>query len=145
MASSCSRVSIPNLGALPIVASVSLTHIPCLFACFYESVSCVGHAAARHNALKQPRAIRVGPHQGGKFFGLNTGGLSVFFYDTEGLSRDGCLLLFFLCNTGGLYLFFLNTGGLSLFFLNTGGLSLFFSIPGAYLVFLIFSPYRGFI
>ena len=36
-----SRVWIPNLGALPIIASVSLTHLPCLFACFYESVSCV--------------------------------------------------------------------------------------------------------
>jgi len=24
-----------------IIASVSLTHLPCLFACFYESVSCV--------------------------------------------------------------------------------------------------------
>ena len=34
-------VGIPNLGALPIIASVSLTHIPCLFASFYESVSCV--------------------------------------------------------------------------------------------------------
>jgi len=32
---------IPNLGALPIIASVSLTHLPCLFACFYEFVSCV--------------------------------------------------------------------------------------------------------
>ena len=31
----------PNLGALPIIASVSFTHLPCLFACFYESVSCV--------------------------------------------------------------------------------------------------------
>jgi len=29
-----------NLGALPIIASVSLTPIPCLFACFCESVSC---------------------------------------------------------------------------------------------------------
>jgi len=34
-------VWIHNLGALPIIASVSLTHIPCLFACIYESVSCV--------------------------------------------------------------------------------------------------------
>jgi len=34
-------VWIPNLGDLPIIASVSLTHIPCLFACFHESVSCV--------------------------------------------------------------------------------------------------------
>jgi len=34
-------VRIPNRGALPIIASVSLTHFPCLFACFYESVSCV--------------------------------------------------------------------------------------------------------
>jgi len=34
-------VCIPNLGALPIIALVYLTHIPCLFACFYESVSCV--------------------------------------------------------------------------------------------------------
>ena len=32
---------IPNLGALPIIASVSLTYLPCLFACFYEYVSCV--------------------------------------------------------------------------------------------------------
>ena len=32
-------VWIPNLGALPIIASVSLTHIPCLFACLHESVS----------------------------------------------------------------------------------------------------------
>jgi len=30
-----------NLGALPKIASVSLTHLPCLFACFYEFVSCV--------------------------------------------------------------------------------------------------------
>jgi len=36
-----SRVWIPNLAALPIIASVSLTHIPPLFACFHESVSCV--------------------------------------------------------------------------------------------------------
>jgi len=35
------RVRITNLGTLPIIASVSLTHIPCLFACFHESVSCV--------------------------------------------------------------------------------------------------------
>jgi len=34
-------VWIPNLGALPILTSVSLTHLPCLSACFYESVSCV--------------------------------------------------------------------------------------------------------
>jgi len=34
-------VWIPNLGALPIIASVSLAHIPCLFACLYESVSCL--------------------------------------------------------------------------------------------------------
>jgi len=34
-------VWIPNLGASPIIASVSLTQIPCPFACFYESVSCV--------------------------------------------------------------------------------------------------------
>jgi len=34
-------VWIPSLGALPIIASVSLMHIPCLFACIYESVSCV--------------------------------------------------------------------------------------------------------
>jgi len=34
-------VGIPNLGALPIIASFSLTHLPCLFACFYEPVSCV--------------------------------------------------------------------------------------------------------
>jgi len=34
-------VWIPNLGAVPkiIIASVSLTHIPCLFACFYDSLS----------------------------------------------------------------------------------------------------------
>ena len=62
-------VWIPNLGTLPIIASVSLTHIPCLFACFYESVSCVGRAAARRNVPKQPRAIRVGPHQGGTTIG----------------------------------------------------------------------------
>jgi len=35
------RVWIPSLGALKIITSVSLTHIPCLFACFYESMSCV--------------------------------------------------------------------------------------------------------
>ena len=35
------RVWVPNPGALPIIVSVSLTHIPCLFVCFYESVSCV--------------------------------------------------------------------------------------------------------
>ena len=33
-----SWVWIPNLGALPIIASVSPQHIPCLFACFYECV-----------------------------------------------------------------------------------------------------------
>jgi len=33
------RVWIPNLCTLSIIASVSLTHLPCLFACFYESVS----------------------------------------------------------------------------------------------------------
>jgi len=62
-------VRIPNLGALlalTIIASVSLTHLPCLFACFYESVSCVGRTAARRNAPKQLRAMRVGPHQGKK-------------------------------------------------------------------------------
>ena len=40
-----SKVSTPECHrktwALPIIASVSLTHLPCLFACFYESVSCV--------------------------------------------------------------------------------------------------------
>jgi len=30
-----------NLGALPIIARVSLTHTPYLFACFYDFVSCV--------------------------------------------------------------------------------------------------------
>ena len=34
-------VWVPSLGASTIIASVSLTHLPCLFACFYESVSCV--------------------------------------------------------------------------------------------------------
>jgi len=34
-------VWITNLGALPIISSVPLRHIPCLFACIYESVSCV--------------------------------------------------------------------------------------------------------
>jgi len=34
-------LGIPNLGAFPITASVSLTHLPCLFACFNEAVSCV--------------------------------------------------------------------------------------------------------
>jgi len=34
-------VWIPNPGPLPIIVSVSLTHNPCLFACFYESVLCV--------------------------------------------------------------------------------------------------------
>jgi len=34
-------VWIPNLGALPIIASVSLTHIPSVFACLHESVSCL--------------------------------------------------------------------------------------------------------
>ena len=41
MSSFHSRVWIPNLGALPIIASDSLTHILFLFACFYEIVSCV--------------------------------------------------------------------------------------------------------
>jgi len=49
-------------------------------------MSCVGRAAARRNALKQPRAIRAGPHKGGKKIGLNTGGSSVLFHDTGGLS-----------------------------------------------------------
>ena len=31
---------IPNIGVLPIILSVSLTHVPCLYACFYECVSC---------------------------------------------------------------------------------------------------------
>jgi len=35
-----SRVWVHNRGALRIIASVSLKHIPCLFACFYEAVSC---------------------------------------------------------------------------------------------------------
>jgi len=35
------RVWIPNLGALLIIASASLTHTPCLFACLYESMSCM--------------------------------------------------------------------------------------------------------
>jgi len=30
-----------NLGALPRIDWVSIKHLPCLFACFYESVSCV--------------------------------------------------------------------------------------------------------
>ena len=43
----------------------------------------IGRAAARCNAPKQPRAIRVGPHSGGlstqtKKWGPNTGGLSDF-------------------------------------------------------------------
>ena len=37
------KLRFSNLGALQIIALVSLMHIqvPCLFACFYESVSCV--------------------------------------------------------------------------------------------------------
>ena len=35
------RVWIPNLGALQIIVLVSLTHLPCLFACFYDSMSYV--------------------------------------------------------------------------------------------------------
>jgi len=35
------RVWIPDLGVLRIIAFVSLTHIPSLFACLHESVSCV--------------------------------------------------------------------------------------------------------
>jgi len=35
------RVWIPNLGTFPIIALVSLTHVSCLFAFFYESLSCV--------------------------------------------------------------------------------------------------------
>jgi len=35
------RVWIPNLGAFSTIASVSLTHILCLFACFHEFVSCM--------------------------------------------------------------------------------------------------------
>jgi len=31
---------VPNFGALPIIASVSLAHLPYPFACFYESVLC---------------------------------------------------------------------------------------------------------
>jgi len=34
-------VWIPNLGALPTIASVSFTHNPSLFACLHESMSCV--------------------------------------------------------------------------------------------------------
>ena len=34
-------VWIPNLGALPIIASVSLTHNPSLVACLHESMSCL--------------------------------------------------------------------------------------------------------
>jgi len=59
-------------------------------------VSCVGRVAARRNAPKQPRAIRVGPHQGRGKVGLNTGGLSVFFHDSGGLP------VFFFHDTGGL-------------------------------------------
>jgi len=48
--SSCYGEWIPNLGALPIIASVSPQPIPCLFACFYELVptclsACVVSAA----------------------------------------------------------------------------------------------------
>jgi len=74
-------VWIPNLSVLPMImiVLVSLTHLPCLFACFYESVSCV-HAAARHNAPNQPRAIRVGPNKGGpNFWGPKYRGLSGLF------------------------------------------------------------------
>ena len=35
-----SRVWVPNLGTLPIIASVSFTNILYLFSCIYESVSC---------------------------------------------------------------------------------------------------------
>ena len=56
-------------------------------------MSCVGRAAARRNAPNQPRAIRVGPHQGRNKLGLNTGGLSVCFHDTGGLSRDNSPVL----------------------------------------------------
>ena len=93
-------VWILNPGALPILVSVSPSPIPCLFACFYEYVSYVGRAAARHNAPKQPRAIRVGPNQGGGNLGVqNIGGLSKifkFFFSTGGFSN------FFFQNTGGL-------------------------------------------
>jgi len=70
----------------------------------------IGRAAARRNASKQPRAIRVGPNGGGKKIGtLHTGISSDFFsLNSGGLSRDGGTV-------------------------NKGGLSDFASIPGVYL------------
>jgi len=48
----------------------------------------VGRAAARRNAPKQPRAIRVGPHQGGQKLGLNTGVYLYFFLPYRGFIKD---------------------------------------------------------
>ena len=49
------KLRFSNLGALQIIALVSLMHIPCLFACFYESVSCV------HVFLSTCRSTCVAP------------------------------------------------------------------------------------
>ena len=69
----------------------------------------------REVAPKLPRAIRVGQHPGGKKLGLNTGGLSGFFFNTGGLSA----LFSFL---PWVYLWGLSKAGHLLFFLSYRGL-----------------------
>jgi len=68
----------------------------------------IGRAAARRNAPKQPRVIRVGPHTGCICTKMhNTGGLSGNYF-----SKHLGFIVFF--QISGVYLiFFLNTGGLS--------------------------------
>ena len=60
----------------------------------------IGRAAARHNAPKQPRAIRVGPNEGGEQIWASIPGVYLnFSLNSGGLSRDGGTL-----HTGGLSL-----------------------------------------
>ena len=88
-----------------------------------------GRAAARRNAPKQPRVIRVGPNQGaksdfGSFLKLwHSGGLSENF---ENLSYQGLIGKFFI---PGVYRKICHTGGLSEI-CHAGGLSEHFRFRG---------------
>ena len=77
-----------------------------------HACSKMGRAAARRNAPKQSRVIRVGPNEGAKKLGSRYHGFIRFFPHTGGLSNYFGL-------TGVLSCLFLNTGGLSDFLLNT--------------------------
>ena len=77
----------------------------------------IGHTAARRNAPKQPRAIRAGPHEGGKKNWASIPGIYSNFPHTKKLLDS-----FGFFHIPRVYLIFPNTGGLSDFAQKSGGL-----------------------